>query len=216
MSLRRLPRLAVATIAAALLSVGLVATTPATAAAPTFSDVPPSHSFYKHVTWLAEQGLVNGYGDGTFRPGTSLTRGQFAVIVFKSDAPDDYVPPATPQFSDVPTSHPFYKHISWLAEEGVVSGFSDGTFRPGASLTRGQLAVILTRAIAPGYTPPPTPRFSDVPTSHSFYKHVWFMVEFGVVDGFPDGTFRPNSPLTRGQFAVILYRAAHPSADVED
>ena len=201
---RRLPRLALATITAVLLSLGLTsATTTATAAAPQFSDVPPSHTFYEHITAMAEDGLVNGFADGTFRPSASLTRGQLAVVLFNAIG-DDYTPPAQARFSDVPRTHSFYRHISYLSAEGAISGFSDGTFRPNAPVTRGQFSAIIVN-LFDGPTDQPERRyFSDVPPSHTFYRHIGILHEYGFINGFADGTFRPNASLTRGQFSVVM------------
>ena len=57
----------------------------------------------------------------------------------------DYTAPATSPFSDVPTGHPFYTEIAWLAEQGITTGFPDGTFRPGQSITREAMAAFLYR-----------------------------------------------------------------------
>jgi hypothetical protein len=70
-----------------------------------------------------------------------------------------------PLFNDVPPTDPFYTYIQWLACRGVISGYSDGTFRPYNNTTRGQLTKIITLAEGwPIYTPP-TPNFSDVPAT---------------------------------------------------
>lgn len=205
MSPRRLPRLTLAVVAAVLLSLGLSTGGATASSAQRFTDVPPTHTFYEHITFIAGEGFVQGYPDGTFRPNTALTRGQFAVIVYNSSYTDDYTPPKRSPFKDVPTSHSFYKHIAYLNDAGVIDGFSDGTFRPNAPLTRGQLAVILYN---PNGGPAPSrPTFSDVPRSHTFYRHVEQLVDRGVVNGYPDGTFRPNTALTRGQLAVIVFNS---------
>ncbi len=169
-----------------------------------FSDVPPSHSFFEHITWLVERGLVKGFSDGTFRPSASVTRGQLAVMLYKDAGSPEFTPPAVSPFKDLPTTHSFYKHITWLVDQGLIKGYGDGTFRANTALTRGQVAVVLFQATDPEFTPPASSPFPDVPTSHSFFKHVTWLEENGVVKGYGDGTFRPGTALTRGQIAVIL------------
>ncbi len=169
-----------------------------------FTDVPPLHSFFEHIAWLVERGLVKGFSDGTFRPSASVTRGQLAVMLYKDAGSPEFTPPAVSPFKDLPTTHSFYKHITWLVDQGLIKGYGDGTFRANTALTRGQVAVVLFQATDPEFTPPARSPFPDVPTSHSFFKHVTWLEENGVVKGYGDGTFRPGTALTRGQIAAIL------------
>ena len=116
-----------------------------------FVDLPTTHTFYKHVTWLNDTDVVKGYADGTVRPNTKLSRGQLAAIMFNLfeelgyPGVEGYEPPAESPFSDVHEEYTFYQHIAWLEEEGIVNGYGDGTFRPDAALTRGQIAVIMVK-----------------------------------------------------------------------
>ncbi|GIU84059.1 MAG: hypothetical protein KatS3mg008_0834 [Acidimicrobiales bacterium] len=113
---------------------------------PSFSDVPTSHVFYEEIEWAAAEEVVRGFPDGTFRPTQVVTRQEMAAMLYRLFGSPSFTPPSTPSFSDVPTSHVFYKEIEWAAAEGVASGFSDGTFRPTQSLRRQELAAFLTRA----------------------------------------------------------------------
>lgn len=187
------------------------ASSPSTAPTPSFSDIPSTHTFVPHITWLAERGITSGFDDGTFKANQSITRGQLAVFLYKLAGEPAYTPPATSPFPDVPTTNSFYKHISWLESRGVISGFGDGTFRPQSPVTRGQFAVMLYKTDgSPDHTPPSSPAFTDLPPSHSFSKHISWLSERELVNGFNDGTFRSNASLTRGQIAVILYKYDGP------
>ncbi|GIU84055.1 MAG: hypothetical protein KatS3mg008_0830 [Acidimicrobiales bacterium] len=115
-------------------------------ATPSFSDVPTSHVFYKEIEWAASRGVVRGFSDGTFRPVRVVTRQELVAMLYRIFGSPPFTPPATPSFSDVPASHVFFREIEWAAARGVASGFSDGTFRPTASLRRQELAAFLTRA----------------------------------------------------------------------
>ena len=128
-----------------------------------FSDVTQGDWFYEYVNCLYCRGAISGYADGTFRPNSNTTRGQMAKIIVLAYAIDIYIP-NTPTFTDVPADHPFYQYIETAVHNGIVSGYADGTFRPGNNVTRGQLSKIVV--IAAGWTllNPPTPSFSDVPT----------------------------------------------------
>jgi SpoIID/LytB domain protein len=95
--------------------------------------------------------------------------------------------------------------IVWANDARVVQGVSATRFRPDAALTRGQAATMLYRTFA---LPAPTStRFSDVPPAHTHRVGIDALAAAGVIDGFDDGTFRPDDPLTRAQMASLLARA---------
>src|SRR3954462_1474777 len=97
-----------------------------------------------------------------------MTRGQVCkVVVISLNFPIDTS--NGPHFSDVPPTHPFYQWIETLYNRGVISGYSDGTFRPGNNVTRGQLVKIICRAFSWPPIDPLVPTFSDVPRSNPFY-----------------------------------------------
>ena len=110
----------------------------------TYSDVPPGSTFYSFITCLANRNIIAGYADNTFRPGNSVTRGQLAKIVANAAG---YSEPVSGQtFSDVPPGSPFYEFVERMASRGVIGGYADGTFRPGANATRGQISKIVANA----------------------------------------------------------------------
>ncbi|HEX6425196.1 MAG TPA: S-layer homology domain-containing protein [Acidimicrobiales bacterium] len=125
-------------------------------AADGFSDVPASHQFYDEITWLAQTGITTGYPDGTFRPSAPITRQAMAAFFYRLEgepaAPGGGWP--DPGFSDVPASHQFYEEIAWLAQTGITTGYPDGTFRPGAAITRQAMAAFFYRLVAPEKSPP--------------------------------------------------------------
>jgi glucose/arabinose dehydrogenase len=115
----------------------------------------------------------------------------------------------TAGFSDVSASHPFYGHITWMEEEGVSTGYADGTFRPGHVVTRGAMAAFLYRvAGSPAFDLPSPPTFPDVPAGHPFFTEVEWLAAEGITVGFPDGTFRPGDATSRGAMAAYLFRSS--------
>jgi hypothetical protein len=151
-------------------------------------------------------GAVNGYADGTFRPYNNTTRGQVSKIVALAEG-WPLLNPAQPSFNDVPTTHTFYTYIETLRDHGVINGYADGTFRPQNDVTRGQTAKIVV--LGEGWTPyvPPTPTFIDVPADHTFYSYIETAFQHAIIQGYPDGTYRPGNPATRGQLSKIVYEA---------
>lgn len=121
-----------------------------------FSDVPTSYPFYAYVSWLADRGISTGWamGDGTsqFRPTEAVSREAMAAFLYRAAGSPAFTPPAVSPFTDVPTDYPFYAQISWLAANGISTGWAmgDGTkqFRPTEAVTREAMAAFLQRADA--------------------------------------------------------------------
>lgn len=170
----------------------------------TFKDVPADHQFCSDIAWLADKEITTGWADGTFHPSDSVTRAAFAAFLYRLAGKPAYTPPARSPFKDVPTSHQFYKEISWLADQGVTKGWSDGTFRPEAKIRRDALSTFLYRfAREPKFTP--TRSFRDTAGSEHKKAIDWF-ASTGISTGWPDGTFRPNNETERAAIAAFLHR----------
>ncbi|HKP53993.1 MAG TPA: S-layer homology domain-containing protein [Chloroflexia bacterium] len=124
-------------------------------------------------------------------------------------------------FSDVPPDHTFYSFIRCLACRGIISGYSDGTFKPGNEITRGQIAKMVSNA-AGLENDPGGQLFEDVPPTHTFYAWINRLSQLGYMGGYPCGTipeepceppdnrpyFRPFANATRGQLAKIVSNTA--------
>jgi hypothetical protein len=158
------------------------------------------------VLYLYCHGIVSGYADNTFRPYNNTTRGQLTKIVVLAEGWGIYTPPV-PTFNDVPATHTFYPYVETAYHQGVISGYSDGTFRPENSVTRGQLCKIVV--LAEGWLDncPVPGHFSDVPPSNPFYCFIETAYNHRIISGYADGTFRPGNPATRGQICKIVYQA---------
>ncbi len=119
--------------------------------------------------------------------------------------------PCTVNFLDVHPGDYFYEGVRYLYCAGVISGYPDGTFRPYSNASRGQVTKIIVLAFDYTLHIPQHPTFSDVPPANTFYSFVETAAYNGIVSGYPDGTFLPNNPVTRGQLAKITSNAAHYS-----
>jgi hypothetical protein len=117
-----------------------------TSGGPHFTDVPTSHAFYSYIETAYNHQIISGYSDDTFRPGNNVTRAQLSKIVVTAEGWSINTS-GGPHFSDVPTSHGFYSYIETAYNHGIISGYADGTFRPGNSATRGQISKIVYEAI---------------------------------------------------------------------
>jgi hypothetical protein len=180
----------------------------------TFIDVPSDSWAWGYVEAAVENGVVQGFPDGTYQPNLVVTRDQMAVYIARAlEGGDSGVPPgpATPSFPDVLVDHWAYKYVEHAVDQGVVQGFDDGSYRPDLPVDRAQMAVYIARALAgsDANVPagPPTPTFPDVPTDFWSYNYVEYIAEQGVSQGYPDGLYHPEIPCTRDQMAVYVSRA---------
>lgn len=174
---------------------------------PIFKDVPSNHLFANEIRWMKNSGVSTGWADGTYRPYENVTREGMAAFMYRAAGSPAYTPPAKSPFKDVSTNNVFYKEISWMASEGISTGWADGTYRPLASVNRDTMAAFMYRAAgSPAYTPPKVSPFKDVPTNNVFYKEIAWMNETGIANGWADGTYRPYEPVTREAMAAFMYR----------
>ncbi|GAB2536597.1 ExeM/NucH family extracellular endonuclease [Brachybacterium huguangmaarense] len=123
--------------------------------------------------------------------------------------PTDPTDPA-PRFSDVTRETTiFYDDIMWLAEQGITTGYPDGTFRPMESVNRDAMAAYLYRmAGSPAVSTPRNQPFTDVKPGMEHYDAIIWAYQEGIVKGYADGTFRPTQAINRDAMAAFLYRYA--------
>ena len=178
-----------------------------------FRDVPCDYWALAYILACYNAGLVNGYGDYTYRPEQTVSRAAMAVYVARALAGGDaLVPsgPSTASFPDVATTYWAFKYVEYCHDQGVVGGYADG-YRPEEIVNRAQMAVYVARALAGGDSGVPagpgTATFPDVSTTHWAFKYVEYCKAQGVVGGYPDGTYHPNEAVNRAQMAVYVARA---------
>lgn|GEM_PF-6769768 len=179
-----------------------------------FTDVALS-PFVPHIDRLAIAGTTTGFPDGTYRPMASVTREAMAAFLYRQAGEPAFTPPATSPFSDVTTGHPFYPAISWLAAEGISTGWTedDGTttFRPGEPVSREAMAAFLYRYSGASSAPPDVSPFSDVATDHPFYEAITWLAGAGISTGWATSggaEFRPAADIERQAMAAFLVRLA--------
>ncbi|SFE60337.1 S8 family peptidase [Alteribacillus iranensis] len=107
-----------------------------------FPDVDSDYFSSGYIHHAVEADYISGFSDGTFRPNNNVTRGQMAAILGSVFELDVSSVSATDRFIDVEESTTGYRAIAYLAEEGIVGGYDDGTYRPNEPLTRAQFASI--------------------------------------------------------------------------
>ena len=155
--------------------------------------------------------FLSGYANGTFEPDRNMTRAEvttmFARLLAEKMAADQTY---SNTFSDVAKSHWAANYIGYMQQFGIITGYADGSFRPDASVTRAEFAAIASRfeRLTEG-----TKSFSDVPSSHWAAKYINFAATRGWVNGYADGTFKPNNSITRAEVAAVTCRLLERNAD---
>lgn len=154
-----------------------------------------------------------GYAEGTFGPERNMTRAEvttmFArLLTEQMEANKSY--PAS--FSDVTSAHWAANYIGYMEQFGIVRGYSNGTFRPNAPITRAEFAAICCRfeQLTDGAA-----AFTDVPASHWAAKSIAYAATRGWVTGYADGTFKPGNNITRAEVAAVTCRLLERNADKE-
>jgi PKD repeat protein len=114
-------------------------------------------------------------------------------------------------FSDLAADHWACDEILSCAGAGIVSGYDDGSYQPDRPVDRAQMAVYISRALAgsdSGVPEPVTdPGFTDVAPDHWAYKYICYAVDQSIVEGYPEGDYKPERAVDRGQMAVYIARA---------
>lgn len=132
-----------------LLCLAMVFGSVTAASAISFNDVKEGSYYYEPVCNIAWFGIIGGFPDGSFKPGSPITRAQMAVMLVNMQDLDPYTP-STPRFTDVATSHWAYKYVEAAAKEGFISGYPDGTFRPDKNVSYDEAITMLIALM--GYT----------------------------------------------------------------
>ncbi|MCA1010740.1 S8 family serine peptidase [Halobacillus halophilus] len=163
----------------------------------TFPDVTGTWA-EPYVSYLSRENLMTGYPDGTFGFYDPITRAGAATMI----ARELDLPRQEADFPDVPDHHWGTEYIGALAEAGILSGYEDGTFHPNGTLTRAEMATLVVRAYE--LTGESASSFPDVKADSWAASYIDTLVANDVIKGFPDGTYRPNQPIKRSEFAVIM------------
>ena len=175
-----------------------------------FSDVPSGAYYAEAVRWAVEKGVTNGTGDGTFQPNGSCTRAQLAAFLWRLAGEPESTQDLT--FTDVRTDAWCAKALRWAAEQGIVTGYADGSFRPDQTVTRIQAVAMLYRyAKAQGMDTTQggmaVREFDDFAAVPAYGQEAaGWAVNAGILQG-ANNRLMPNDPCTRAQIVTFLYRA---------
>ena len=168
---------------------------------PSFIDVPCDFWGYQYVEYLKNHSVTLGYPDGTFRPNNQISRAEMATFMVK--ARNLTYTGGLTNFTDVPSTHWAYNYIMAAKQAGIIGGYPDGTFKPENMVTRAEISVMVSRAGNFTYSGGLT-NFSDVPSTYWGYQYIMAVKQYGIVSGYPDGTFKPDNQATRAEASVMV------------
>lgn len=160
---------------------------------------------------------VMGYPDGTVRPNGSITRAEVSAILFRllSDKTRDEYFTTESSFTDVKAGAWYNNSIATLEKAGViVDTAKGGAFRPNEAITRAELAAMLAQFS--DAKPVKGVKFSDVSAGHWAYEAIAIAAKMGWIEGYPDGTFRPDATITRAEMMTLVNRALERVPSDED
>ena len=181
-----------------------------------FTDVSRSDWYYQFVDYVTSKGYFNGTSETTFAPADNMTRAMFVTVLFRFDgAKGDRSQSA---FTDVAPGEWYTDAINWAAANRIVDGVGNGKFAPNDPITRAQMCTMIERYLALykkawKVTLPETGSVSVMVDENAIPAYALAAVKqcqrHGLVNGFEDGTFRPNDLSTRAQVAAVIYRMSY-------
>ncbi len=166
-----------------------------------FTDI-DEHWARESIRELVDKGIVKGYDDYRFDPNGTLTRAEAATFIARAYSlkPSG----AARTFPDVTRDHWAMETVASAAARGIIQGYPDGTFRPNDPVTRAEMTVMAALASGQSGKSATGTSFTDVSPDHWAASYIYAFVDGGQLQGFKDGTFRPNGRATRAEFATLL------------
>ncbi|WP_410769352.1 MucBP domain-containing protein [Fontibacillus sp. BL9] len=175
-------------------------------ALPPLPAVPPTLEMENHYDY------INGYPDGSVKPLNNITREEVAAIFYRlldDESRSEYLKTGN-SFSDVGATRWSNKHISTMENAGVITGYPDGTFKPGQYITRAEFAAIASRFDK--LDERVNDSFTDI-TGHWAEKYIASAANKGWIKGYTDGTFKPNQYITRAEAAAFINSVLNRKVD---
>jgi len=158
---------------------------------------------------------IIGYPENIVRPEGNITREEVAAVFYRllDPAYRNSIKTTSLGFGDVEANRWSSKHIGTLAKGQILSGYPDGSFRPGSNITRAEIAVIASKFEKLAKIE--TNKFSDI-SLHWAKEYINSAAENGWFDGYPDGTFKPDQYITRAEFVTLVNKVLDRRVHSED
>ena len=175
-----------------------------------FADVTKRHWAYEDIQWAYSEGLMNGVSSSTFVPEATLTRAMVVTILYRMEG--EPAAPNSSEFSDVAAGQWYTRAVSWASEQGIVTGYENGSFGPMDPITREQFAAILYRYaqfkgcdVSTGADANLLSYLDAKDVSAYAVPAMQWACGTGLIQG-ANGYLMPKATATRAQAAAILHR----------
>lgn len=177
-----------------------------------FSDVSDDHWASKEIESLVERGIISGYPDGTFKPEELVNRAEFTTMLIKALNKQDATFEKVNNFSDIKSCFWAYDDILRSAQEGLVVGYPDRTFKPDQTITKSEATSIISKTVEDFEADSENilEKFVDYKKIAGWAKNSFVKaVTLGLYVNNPDeNQLTPNKAMTRAETAVLLYKVA--------
>ncbi len=175
-----------------------------------FSDLAGYRWANPSIQSLVDAGWLNGYSDGTFHPGASLTRGEAIVSLVRALVPKK--PATSMRFKDVAAKSWLYEPVAKADQAGWLAAYKSGQLQPATAMTRAEAAELFAAANKLKLPKPSKQVFKDVSPNEPFAAAAAALQEQGWLSGYPDGNFKPNATISRAEWSVLLAKLLKSSA----
>ena len=174
----------------------LVATISLSVAASSFVDVSSSEFHSQAILWAQQNGIVQGYSDGTFRPDAAVNRAEFTKILLEAYAIDSTTLCSTLPFSDAPLEEWYGSYVHKARCDGTIQGYPDGTFRPGNAINIAEAAKIIAKLDA-------REPLHEESYPLWFQAYVYYLRDHGAL---PSSIRSMDQSITRGEMVWMIWR----------
>ena len=172
-----------------------------------FKDVGEKKWFYDEVLYVYEKGLMTGTSNDKFEPNASLTRAMFITILGRLAGAEET---ASDKFSDIKKNSWYAGYVGWAVDNGIVTGYEDGTFKPNKALTREEMAACISRYV--DFMGIKMPRENTAPAEFADKSKIakWardyvdVLRRAGIANGDQSQKYNPKANITRAEMATVI------------
>ncbi len=173
-----------------------------------FSDVEEGDKYYNATLYLYEEGVIQGYDDGTFMPDQEVNRAEALKIILESAGIECESGDTELTFTDINTEEWYYKYLWEGVNRNIIQGYDDSTFKPDATvnLSEALKMIVNTNQLVATYPESPDDFFADADSEAWYAKYLNYAAENGLIYPDSENNIEPDKTLTRADLAYIVYR----------
>ncbi len=169
-----------------------------------FTDVPASHKNQEAIAFVQEKSIMNGYGDGSFKPNGKLNRAEAVKILISANKLS--LLPAETNFSDVETSAWYSPYVATALARGLVKGYGNGLFKPGNTISRAEFLKVAIKASGIDVPLDFNKPYPDIKTGEWFAPYFAISSQHNLLPPVRGGNIVPHQPITRAEASNIIWK----------